>query len=170
MIAIGYQGVGKSTLARKYLGIIDLESSCFFIDGERSTDWYKAYCNIAIDLSEQGNIVFTSSHKEVREYLAENYDCNKIITITPSHRLKEAWLSKLWCRYCDSNSFNSSLKNLKAYMNARERYDENINEIRSNPNFKHLVIDSIDYNLMDILLQKTMLDTPNVYDIRVFMR
>ena len=166
MIAIAYQGVGKSTLARKYLGIIDLESSCFFVDGVRPADWYKSYCNVAMDLSDQGNIVFTSSHQEVRDYLAENYDSNKVITITPSHRLKDAWLAKLWLRYCDTGS----LKNMKAFMNARDRYDENINEIRSNPKFKHLVIDTIDYNLMDILLQKTMLDTPNVYDIRVFMR
>ena len=166
MIVIGYQGIGKSTLARKYLGIIDLESSCFFIDGERSADWYKTYCNVAMDLSDQGNIVFTSSHKEVRDYLAQNYNNSKVITITPSHRLREAWLSKLWIRYCN----DGSPKNMKAFMNARERYDENISEIRSNPGFKHLVIDNIDYNLMDILLQKTMLDTPNVYDIRIFMR
>ena len=59
MIVIGYQGVGKSTLAGKDYRFIDLESGCFWVDGPngervRADDWYKAYCQVAVDLSDQG--------------------------------------------------------------------------------------------------------------------
>lgn len=35
MIIIGYQGIGKSTLAKNSLKYIDLESGNFWINGER---------------------------------------------------------------------------------------------------------------------------------------
>lgn len=41
MIVIGYQGIGKSTLANDNVSkikFIDLESSCFWNDGKRSED------------------------------------------------------------------------------------------------------------------------------------
>ena len=67
MIVIGYQGIGKSTLANKDLRFIDLESGNFWVDGKRADDWYKPYCQIAEHLSRQGYIVFTSSHEVVRK-------------------------------------------------------------------------------------------------------
>lgn len=69
MIIIGYPGIGKSTLAGKDHKFIDLESSNFKIEDERSEDWYKVYCKVAEDLSRQGYIVFVSSHLAVREAL-----------------------------------------------------------------------------------------------------
>lgn len=38
MIVIGYQGIGKSTLANKDLRFIDLESGNFWVDGKRADD------------------------------------------------------------------------------------------------------------------------------------
>ena len=35
MIIVGYQWIGKSTLANNETGVIDLESSNFFVDGKR---------------------------------------------------------------------------------------------------------------------------------------
>ena len=68
MIIVGYQGIGKSSLA----GVgncIDLESSNFWINGKRDPEWYKPYCKIADHLSKQGYTVFTSSHEVVRREL-----------------------------------------------------------------------------------------------------
>lgn len=53
-IVVGYQGVGKSTLAYHNRSVIDLESSNFFVDGKRDEKWYIPYCNIARSLARQG--------------------------------------------------------------------------------------------------------------------
>jgi ABC-type antimicrobial peptide transport system ATPase subunit len=54
MIIIGYQGIGKSTLARKSKGFIDLESSSFYVNGKRPTDWHYYYNRIAEKLMHDG--------------------------------------------------------------------------------------------------------------------
>ena len=48
MIIIGYQGIGKSTLASRYPGhYIDLESSHFNNDlGKKEPGWHIPYCKI----------------------------------------------------------------------------------------------------------------------------
>ena len=69
-VVVGYQGIGKSTLAFHNNRVIDLESSNFFVDGERPANWHIIYCKIARALCKQGYIVCVSSHKEVREELA----------------------------------------------------------------------------------------------------
>ena len=53
MIVIGYQGIGKSTLAGRDHKFIDLESGNFWVDGKRADDWYKPYCQIAEHLSKK---------------------------------------------------------------------------------------------------------------------
>ena len=50
MIIIGYQGIGKSTLAG-HNSVIDLESGNFWNDGKRIDDWY------IIDIKWCGEIV-----------------------------------------------------------------------------------------------------------------
>ena len=73
-IIIGFPGIGKSTVAKGDTRFIDLESSTFMVDGQRSEDWYKIYVNVAIDLTKQYN-VFISSHMAVQNYLATlNYN------------------------------------------------------------------------------------------------
>ena len=86
MVIVGYQGIGKSTLAKNRNGFIDLESSNFFVNGERSPDWYIPYCEIALDLSKQGYDVFVSSHKVVRDELKKYYGKEKMIIIWHSDR------------------------------------------------------------------------------------
>ena len=69
MIFTGYPGVGKSTLSSPTpYNLIDLESSNFELQNESGTtskdpNWYKAYGNIAVDLSKQGFNVFISCQK-----------------------------------------------------------------------------------------------------------
>ena len=125
MIIIGYQGIGKSTLASKENNFIDLESNNFFHKGVRPDNWYIYYCNIAAHLSKQGFNVFVSSHEVVRNRLKKYFD-EPLISIIPSINLKDEWIRKLEERYNN----HKSEKNYKAWMNAVNRYEDNINEIR----------------------------------------
>lgn len=147
MIFIGYQGIGKSTLAG-YNRYIDLESGNFWINSKRDENWYIPYCNIAEHLSEQGYRVFTSSHEVVRNCLTTSKeDC---FVVYPALHLKDEWVAKLKARY-----ENSKLdKDYKAYMNAVDRYEDNIKEI-ANSGFNCIEIDSMDYNL-DELIERTI--------------
>lgn len=150
-IIVGYQGIGKSTLSRNENKFIDLESSNLFVDGKRAKDWYISYCNIAINLALQGYNVFLSSHKVVRnqllkhpalqDYLIELYCC------FPSKELKELWINKLLKRYKETNS----QKDFKAYRNALDCYDENIEDLVSQTEFNQVIINDIDYDLEEEL-------------------
>lgn len=91
LIMIGYQGIGKSSCAGKN-DCIDLESSTFWFEGSRSENWYIPYCNIAMDLANQGYTVFTSSHKVVREQLASMPlmpNVGKVVIFCPETRFKK---------------------------------------------------------------------------------
>ena len=148
MIIIGYQGVGKSTLSANSLKYIDLESGCFWADGTRPDDWYKYYCQIAEHLSNQGYIVFVSSHDVVRKWFINTsavLNINKVIVAYPSLALKDAWIKKLQTRYeCSKLD-----KDYKAWMNAVDRYEENIKEISDDGDklSGKLELTSIDYDL-----------------------
>ena len=117
MIVIGYQGIGKSTLAGRNNRFIDLESGNFWVDGKRADDWYKPYCQIAEHLSQQGYIVFTSSHEVVRKQLENSGET--IVVVYPSIKLKDEWIAKLEKRYEESGLE----KDYKALMNAKDRYE-----------------------------------------------
>ena len=144
-IIVGYQGIGKSTVASERIDYIDLESGNFWIDGKRSEDWYKIYCSIAEHLCRQGKNVFVSSHFVVREQLRSS-DC-KVVVAYPSLILKDEWIQRLSDRYAASNLE----KDFKAWKNAEEKYDENIADLMSERTFNHAVIIEIPYKLVDIL-------------------
>ena len=146
MIICGYQGIGKSTLANAGNGYIDLESGNFFVGGNRHDDWYIPYCKIAMNLSDQGYCVFISSHSVVREYLADKVLLDKRV-VFPSLELKDAWISKLKTRWEDSNKD----KDYRAYMNAVEKYDENIRDLMNQDGFLPLPINDINYNLYEVI-------------------
>ena len=150
MIVIGYQGIGKSTLAAKSLRYIDLESSSFWFDDPetkqkiRHGNWYEMYCNVAEDLSRQGYTVFVSSHQPVRERLLKSDEY--VITCVPSLDLKDKWIKKLRLRY-----ENSGLeKDYKAYMNAADSFTENVTEMM-NSGFDVLEVEDMDYDLKKLL-------------------
>lgn len=150
MIVIGYQGIGKSTLAARNLKYIDLESSNFWFDDPetkqrvRHSNWYEMYCNVAEDLSRQGYVVFVSSHQPVRERLLKSEEY--VITCVPSLDLKEQWIEKLHIRFKESGLE----KDYKAYMNALDRFTENITEI-INSGFDALVINDMHYDLRNLI-------------------
>jgi hypothetical protein len=143
-IYIGYQGIGKTELAKRSLKYIDLESSNFFIGEYRDRYWYVIYYQIAVNISNQGNHVFVSSHKDVRDVLSDRRD---VIVVYPSLELKDKWIEKLKRRWEETNLD----KDYKAYMNAKDRYSENITEIM-NSGFERREILGIDYNL-ELLLE-----------------
>lgn len=62
MIFCGYAGTGKSTAAKKIIGVIDLESTPF------QRDW-GTYARVAKHMSDNGYIVLVSCHRELREEL-----------------------------------------------------------------------------------------------------
>lgn len=144
MIIIGYQGIGKSTLAKKADNVIDLESGNFFVNGKRADDWYIPYCQIALHLSAQGNTVFVSSHKVVRDYLASLPETELIAVCYPIMELKQKWIIKLHDRFI----YSGLEKDYKAWQNAVYNYEESIREITDTPwSFIQIPIESMDYDL-----------------------
>lgn len=142
MIYVGYQGIGKSSISGKN-NCIDLESGNFWVDGKRIDDWYKIYVNIAEHLSNQGYKVFMSSHKVVREELNKRKIEFKVIM--PSIFLKEKWINRLQKRYDKSNLE----KDYKALMNAKECYEENIEDLLQENYI--IQIQDINYDLNDLI-------------------
>lgn len=173
MIVIGYQGIGKSSNRGFHMalsadkqsvyvdGIIDLESSNFWFNKSETDEkrvrwdnWYDVYCNIAEDLSSQGFVVFVSSHKQVRERLAKSKE--NVLAIFPAISLKNEWIAKLEERYQASveNHDEYETKNFKALANAKDRYEENISEIKNDCekyNFVPIELRTMDYKILDII-------------------
>lgn len=151
MVIIGYQGIGKSTLAKNNMNYIDLESSTFFVRDAtglvcRPVEWAEIYCNIAVDLSNQGYDVFVSSHDIVRKQLLLR-GCD-VCAIVPDVALKSEWIEKLHRRY----GLSRSDKDYKAWKNAEDRFEENIAEIEADvPNT--IKIDRMDYDLLFAVIQ-----------------
>lgn len=128
MIIIGFPGIGKSSVTRAYDGdtnttsYIDLESSNFVKDD----NWVKEYCDLAIDLELQGYNVFVSSHKAVREYLAEKQDIFPyIMEVFPSKEMCTEWLNRLELRYMKCKT----AKNERALNYMRNNFDTAVDEM-----------------------------------------
>ena len=150
VVVVGYQGIGKSTLALQHLRYIDLESSCFRVDGVRPENWAKIYANQAIHIASQGRVVFVSSHAVLRDALLSNFipPCVHVMACVPSIDLESSWIERLHDRYDKSKSS----KDFNAWKNAEDRYAENIKEIMTDFPEDTLIIDRMEYSL-DRLLQ-----------------
>lgn len=146
-IIAGYQGIGKSTLAKSGGGYIDLESGNFFVDGKRSDDWYVIYGQIAMQLAQQGYRVFVSSHAVVRDWLAAHKGNVPLYVVFPSYSLKSAWLNKLETRYKASGLD----KDFRAWQGAVHRYDDNVKELHESAGFVPIVIHDMAYSLERLL-------------------
>lgn len=146
MIVIGFQGIGKSSLARTANNVIDLESGCFWNGNYRPDDWYVYYCNVAIDLSSQGNTVFTSSHQVVRDYLASLPKNELIAVCYPSLKLKDEWIEKLRIRYEQTKL----PKDEKAWERAALCYEADIKDLMASP-FDKIEINTMFYDLHQLI-------------------
>ena len=155
VIYICYQGVGKSSTVNECDFFIDLESSNFKDEnGYRTDDWYVYYVNVAFDLASQGYSVFISSHDVVRRqisYMKDKYYPNiDIYVVYPSVELKYEWIERLENRYNE----NPTKKNKVAYLNAKDRFFENIVEMEKDADdfgFDKVEINTCKYKLIDIL-------------------
>lgn len=156
-IVVGYQGIGKSTLANSGNGrYIDLESSNFFVDNNRASNWATIYANIAESLANQGYIVFVSSHTEVR--IALHNSCCDVGLIFPDTSLKDAWILKLKNRYFETENE----KDFKAWQNAKKLYEVSIRDLMYSPK-KSCIIYDMNYNLETIIgLLKEKIDENKV--------
>ena len=144
MIIIGYQGIGKSSLAGRRSEYIDLESSNFNnVYGEKTEGWHIPYCKVAEDLSKQGYVVFVSCHPPVQNYFEESNEY--VMLIYPSLDLKEDWINRLSCRY----EKDRSVKNLTALNNADLHYDKQIMALNCSPFENKLVLKDMNYILDD---------------------
>ena len=155
VIYICYQGVGKSSTVNECDFFIDLESSNFKDEnGYRTDDWYVYYVNVAFDLASQGYSVFVSSHDVVRKrvsYMKDEYYPNiDIYVVYPSVELKDKWIEQKKKRYDE----NPTKKNKVAYLNAKDRFSENIAEMKKDADdfgFDKVEINTCKYKLIDIL-------------------
>lgn len=103
LIVLGYPGIGKSSIAG-WNNCIDLESSMFH-KMELGDFWYKIYCQVAIDIADQGYTVLVSTHKEVIDYFKQalkrkvNSERVKVIIFAPPKTMKAEWVDRLNKRY-----------------------------------------------------------------------
>lgn len=149
IIIAGYQGIGKTSIASKQNGIIDLDSSVFKIDGNRTDDWYIIYCRIAVSLAEQGYTVLTSSHScVIEEFDHYNTNGNYSITIVcPYYHLKDFWIERLKKRY----DKDPSVKNYISWKDTKAHFTDEITQLASCSTVSHIFIDSMDYDLYSII-------------------
>ena len=145
-IVVGYQCIGKSTLAYHYANVIDLESNNFFINGKRDKKWYIPYCNIARSFVRQGYTVCCSSHEVVRKEFEKN-PVERQIIVYPALALKDVWIRSLKYRY----EHTGSEKDFKALKHAEHCYEQDITDLSNQKGFEHIEIISMDYNLWDEL-------------------
>lgn len=148
MIIVGFPGIGKSTLACNNYKFVDLESSYFKTPYVGNEDWVVEYCKIAEFLSKNGSIVFISSHKDVRDYIVKMRTDELVACVFPSERIREQWIKKLEDRY-----MNSGLdKDYRAFIRARDNYDDDIRELYSDDSIPYKwIITNINYNLEEEL-------------------
>lgn len=161
LIIIGYQGIGKSSCASAFTSCIDLESGNFFVGGKRSWDWYIPYCQIAMNLANQGYVVFVSSHKEVREMLATMPllpNVGKVVAFCPDRSMKEAWIERLRKRYEETGLH----KDYKALKGAEAHFEENIRDLVNCPLPTYQPA-AMDYDLMNYV--NKMLSDWCVWDV-----
>ena len=146
MIIIGYPGIGKSSYVRRNVCAIDLESSCF----QKESNWAVSYCNVAIDLANQGFDVFVSSHDAVRKALiASGYD--ELFAIYPSIDMEKQWVTRLYDRYW----MTGLEKDRRAFERAKTHYSADVAAIEKDVlrmrGWYEIEIKELDYRLEDII-------------------
>lgn len=80
-IICGFAGIGKSTLARRCPGVIDLESTPF------NKNW-DMYINVALHMQKQGYLVLVSCHEELRKELAKR-EVDYVVAVPVSEEREE---------------------------------------------------------------------------------
>ena len=151
-LIFGFPGVGKSVAASINHSCIDLESSHF----KNDTQFPCRYCEVAYELSMQGNCVFMSTHQAVRDFICNNYLNQllaynvKVCILCPDISLKNDWIKRLYNRYIKQ----PSSKNQRAYENVKNNFDQYVQELNDYAHTHQLElinIKELDYNLLDLI-------------------
>lgn len=122
LIVIGYTGIGKSSIAGQ-LNSIDLESGYF--RNSASDDWEISYCELAMELANQGYTVLISSHREVVEFIKTvplPKNVGGVVAFCPPLRWKDAWIGRLKKIF----ELTNLEKDYEALKRAEEKYEEDI--------------------------------------------
>lgn len=120
MIIIGYPGVGKTTAAKKYNNVIDLDIS--------NTIDVETYCRIAEKLSKDGYTVCVNSKAPVQEFFMCSTE--QVYAVYPIKSIKFYWTQHLRNRYISEDTD----KNLNAYKRVVSCFDDDI-DMLSNRGF-----------------------------------
>ena len=125
MIFSVFPCTGKTSIASSSNNLIDLESSCLFVDEQRPDNWEEIYVNFTVDLSRQGYDVFVSSHKLVRDCLTKRGI--SFVSVFPSKELKGFWKEKLENRFKN----DPSGKNRRAMEYIIKNFEDAIDDMNS---------------------------------------
>lgn len=147
-IVIGYPGIGKSTLSKNINKCIDLDSSTF----SGTNGWEVIYCNTAISLAKDNNIVFVSCHDRVQQFFNSIKCLVPVFVCYPSINICNEWIVKLASRFNN----DPSPKNRRALARAVSKYEEDISNLEKT-HFHKIIIESTDYDLVDGMKQASLL-------------
>jgi broad-specificity NMP kinase len=179
MIVIGYPGVGKTTLCGRKKGTIDLES-IFFHGSAKEKNWEQLYCEVALDLSRQGYIVFVSSHHEVCEKIIclRNPDIDEVVAVYPesNERMKTQWIQRLRNRvdmdqqisYGKGSNIGAALdeKDKHALKRAEDHYFVDTSAMSKLP-FCRIELSTMQYDLLKEIaeVQKSRCDPATIHKV-----
>ena len=145
MIASVFPTIGKTILSKHHCLYVDLNSKNFNEIKAVYTDWWKIYCDIALDLEKQGYVVLIWTKNNIHEYLQQR--AKQYCMIMYDISLKEEVLSKAKTREIfdpQPGTYSFILKNFD------KTYQDLLN-ISQQHNIELHLISSMDYNLEDIL-------------------
>ena len=149
MIISCYPTVGKSTLSMKNNLIIDLDSKPFNSIKSKFSDWWKIYCDIALDLEKQGYIVLIWANNEnIHRYLKNNAESYHIIIY--DENLKEYVYKKAKAR----DKINPKLKTTHYILSKFDGVKDQMMNISMEYNIDLYLINDKNYNLEYIINNK----------------
>ena len=152
MIIAGYPTIGKTTLAKNNVDIIDLDTkywNCFKpLKHNINTLWYISYGDLALDLSNQGYTVLISTNLDVLKYLITKTRDVGII-------MYDSCLYKYVCdtaqaRY-NANPSNYTMTTIHYIQTAFNYMLRELTSFANRHNIQLELISSSDYNLLDII-------------------
>lgn len=144
-IIFGYPGIGKSTLAKEDNRFIDLESSVFkYPNGERDTNWYIVYSEMAAHIARQNRVVLMSTHPWTRDYFDQelrkgNFNDIQFAICYPDIHRKEEWIDRIENRYKE----DPSDKNFTALKKVREDFEEDISILMNDTRFHKIELKNL---------------------------
>lgn len=146
MIISAYFTTGKSTLALKDNSIIDLDSKPFRDLKQIHKEWWKIYCDIALELEKQNHIVLMwSNNKNIHKYLKERSKSYHIIMY--DLHLKDYVINKALER--DKTSFRPNTT--YAITNKFDKSFNDVLQVSNEYNIDLYLIRDENYNLIDII-------------------